>query len=613
LSSDIRRLLTAVFLSAISFGLTFGWYYITKPKSKILEITPPIAFVQKTTNEVHKRSGSRTLWQPTENGDDLRFGDAIRTSSKGEIRIQFVKSDGTSTDRYLELESDSLVVLKQNEKEISLDLMEGSVYVNAATTDKSDKMALSINTKAGKIDLTKTTAHISGSSTSKLDVKVIKGEAILKKEGAKTEIIEAGKTGGIGMTGMKVNSEKVRVILPDTTKPHFINADNPHPLKIKWEGFPPDAQVVLESGTNRKALFPTPMEKNGPNELLVNFAVGNHFWKLKAVDPVTRNILSETSVFKTEVISRFAPIAIAPEPNFIIQTRRNMENITLKWGVGPEFKEVLVELYNESTNQQILNKRFPANQDSTDLQNLSLSNYKWKLTGFTEEGNQALASQFARFAIQEKRIIKIPIAWNPNTKSTQHFVNSDPKLNLQWSAEDMERIVKWKLRLAPEGRDLAKGEVIETTHTKFEKVLPQKGRFIASVEALDSDGDTIGTSESRTFSVEELPLLPAPALMPDTGDFLAKSDGTLGIGWQGLEGAKVYNILVRDQSGKIIHENSSESTNYQLMNLMPGAYELQIGGTDNFGRKGELSAKRKLLVPDKSEVKAPKLKKIKVN
>jgi hypothetical protein len=608
LKSDARRLITAVFLSALSFGLTFGWYYLSKPKIKIVAMTPPIAFVQKTTNEVHKKSVARALWQPAEDGDQLRFGDAIRTSTKGEIKIQFINSD-----RYLELEADSLVVIQQNEKEISLDLMEGSVYVNSSTTDKNDKMALAINTKGGKVDISKTTAFISGSSSSKLDVKVIKGEAVFKKEGQKAETIDAGKTGGIGMTGMRVNSEKVRILYPDTTKPHYINADSPTPLKIKWEGFPQDAQVVLESGTSRKNLFPTPTEKIGPNEIQTNFTAGNHYWKLKAVDPDTRSVLSETSIFKTDVIARFAPIPIAPEPNFIIQTRRNMETINLKWGVGPEFKEVLVELYNESTNQQILNKRFPATQDSTELQNLSLSNYKWKLTGFTEEGNQVLAGQFTKFSIQEKRIVKIPIAWNANTKSIQYYVNTEPKLGLQWGAEDMERISKWKLHLAPEGRDLAKGEVIETTHLKFERVLKQKGRFIASVEALDSDGDTIGVSESRTFVVDELPLLAAPTVMPEAGDFLAKSDGTLGVEWNGVDGAKIYHVLVRDQTGKIVVENSSETVGYKLNNLMPGTYDLQIGATDSYGRRGNLSVKRRLLVPDKSEVKAPKLRKIKVN
>jgi hypothetical protein len=46
---------------------------------------------------------------------------------------------------------------------------------------------------------------------------------------------------------------------------------------------------------------------------------------------------------------------------------------------------------------------------------------------------------------------------------------------------------------------------------------------------------------------------------------------------------------------------------------MPGIYDLQVSATDNYGRRGELSFKRKLLVPNKSEVKAPKLRKIKVN
>jgi hypothetical protein len=592
----------------MSFGLTLGWYYSTQPKIKSISMLPPIAFVHKTTNEVHRKAAARALWQTTEDGDELRIGDAIRTTEKGEVRIQFMNSD-----RFIELEADSMVVLQQNEKEISLDLQEGSVYVNAVTEDKNDKLALSVNTKAGKVDLSKTTALISGSSSTKLDVKVIKGEAVLKKEGSKGEVIDAGKTGGLGTTGLKVNSEKVQIVSPDTSKPHYINSDNPSPLKIKWEGFPPNSQVILEAGSNRKSMFPVASEKIAANELQVNFTPGNHYWRLKALNPDTRSLITETSVFKTEVIARFAPIPIAPEPNFIIQTRRAVESVTLKWGVGPEFKEVQIELYNEATNQQILNKRFPANQDSADLPNLPLSNYRWRITGYTIDGNQALAGSFTKFAIQEKRIIKIPVAWNTNLKSTQYFVNSDPKLSLMWGAEDMERIVKWRLRLAPEGKELAKGEAIETTHQKFEKTLPQKGRYIASVEAIDTDGDSIGNSEPRTFIIDELPLLSAPTVMPETGDFLAKSDGTFGVEWQSLDGAKIYHVIVRDQTGKVVIENNTDSAVYKLNNLMPGSYDLQVGASDNFGRRGTLSTKRKLLVPDKSEVKAPKLRKIKVN
>lgn len=46
---------------------------------------------------------------------------------------------------------------------------------------------------------------------------------------------------------------------------------------------------------------------------------------------------------------------------------------------------------------------------------------------------------------------------------------------------------------------------------------------------------------------------------------------------------------------------------------MPGSYSIEINAIDKHGRNGEISKKRTIQVPDKSEVKAPTLKKIKVN
>ncbi len=609
--SDVKRLIAAILLSAMSFALTFGWYIISKPKSKNDDLSTPIAFVDKTNEDVNRKSAIRSLWEPTIVGDALKVGDAIRTSSNGEIRIQFLNSD-----RYLELEPDSLIVLQQTEKEITLDLMEGSAFVNGPQTNtvtpNTTNLNLTLNTQNGKVDLSKSTAIISGSSQNKMDVKVIKGTAQFKKQGGKTENIDAGSTAGVGISGFRVNSDKVKVLLPDTSKPFLISAENPTPVTVKWEGFPADAQIILESGARRKNLFSTPIEKISRNELKVYWKPGVYYWKLKAIDPDSQSVLGESGILKTEVVAKFAPVPVAPEPNFVIYSRRASENVTLKWSTSGDYKEVNVELMNETTGNLILSKKFPITQDSTDLQNLPLSFYKWRLTAFTTNG-MTLTGNYHRFSIQEKRIIKIPIVWSPQVPTLQQYVNSEPKLTLQWNTEALDRVKKWKLRYTNEGVDLNKIPAIEVRSLKFEKNLTQKGRYIAVVEAIDDDGDSIGISDVRTFTIDEMPLLKAPVFSTNASEFLAKGDGTLNLSWNDLSGAKSYTILVRDLTGNIVIENSSEANMYRLNNLMPGEYDIQLGALDSFGRRGELTTKRKLIVPSKSEVKAPKLKKIKIN
>ncbi len=605
--SSWKRLAIATIVSAIGCGLTFWWHLKTEPKSQSDSEADVIAYLASTRHEIHRKGANNTLWEPAEELDRLRAGDSVRTSGSSEARIQFYKSK-----RYIDLEADSMIVIQKQESEISLELLEGSLFVNGV--DKNSKSALTLKSQGGKVDLSKSAAQLSGSSNAKMDLKVLKGSAQYLKAGAKAEAIQEGNEGGIGTTGLRVSAEKVRILSPDTTKPFYVNAISPEPVMIQWSGLPPDAQVQLESGPSRKKIGPNPSEKLSKNKIQVLWKPGIYYWKLKAMDPDTQKIMGESPIYKSEIVGRFPPTPVSPEPNFIIQTRRNSETITLRWSTPPDYKEVFVELQNDVTKQKLVNRRFPASVDFYGVPNLPLGSYSWKLTAFPEDNSKPLAGPTHQFFINEKRIIKIPIAWNANLQTTQYFVNTEPKLTLMWDPDQSERVRKWKVRIAPEGTPIAKSEASDTRQIKFEKVLPRTGRYIASIEAYDDEGDLIGNSEVRTFDVAVLPLLPAPSLMPNDGsEFLARPDGSLGIKWDELNGAKNYQILIRDSLGKIVNEYSSETANYKLTNLMPGSYTVQIGATDSFGRRGELSVKRSLVVPDKSEVKAPKLKKIKVN
>ncbi len=605
--SSWKRIAIATVVSLIGCALTYLWHIKNEPKSQGDSEADIIAYISKTKSEIHRKGANSTLWEPAEDLDRLRAGDSVRTSSNSEARIQFYKSN-----RYIDLESDSMIVIQKQESEISLELLEGSLFVNGV--DKNNKGLLTLKSQGGKLDLSKSAAQLAGSSNAKMDLKVLRGAAQYLKDGGRAESIQEGNEGGIGMTGLRQNVEKVKLLSPDVTKPFFVNATLPDPLMIQWTGFPADAQVMLESGPNRKKLAPTSAEKLSKNQLKVLWKPGTYYWKLKAVDPDTQQPMGESPIYKIEVVGRFPPTPVTPEPNFIIQTRKSTENITLRWNSPQEVKDVMVELNNDTTKQKILSKRFPASQDFQDVPNLPLGTYSWRLTAYPEDGSKPLPGPVHQFFINEKRIIKIPITWNSNLQPTQYFVNADPKLTLMWDPDQSERVKKWKVKIAPEGTDLAKSESADTRQIKFEKVVAKPGRYLAYVEAFDDEGDNIGTSEVRTFNVAVLPLLGAPTLLPnDDSDFLARPDGSLSINWDEVNGAKDYQVLIRDSDGKIINELSTDNPGYRLSNLMPGSYSVQIGATDAYGRRGELTPKRNLIVPDKSEVKAPKLKKIKVN
>lgn len=586
---------------------TYFWHIKTEPKNIGNSDADVIAYISKSKFEIQRKGATNTLWEPAENLDRLRAGDSVRTSSKAEARIQFYQSN-----RYIDLEPESMIVIQKAKSEINLELLEGSLFVNGV--DKNASNTLTLKSQVGKVDLSQSAAQLSGSSNAKMEMKVLKGSAQVVKTGGKVIAIQEGKEGGLESTGVKVEAEPIKILSPDTAKAVFINGLKPEPVLIQWTGFSPQANVSLFSGSSRKSLKPTTTEQISQTQLQVPWKAGTYYWQLRGIDPVTKKTLQQSSIFKTEIIGRFPPTPISPEPNFVLQTRRSVETVTLRWNAGAEFKDVLVEMKNETSKQVLINERFSNLKDSLDVPNLPHSSYSWRLTGYPADGSKPISGPFLPFSIDKKRIIKLPLVWNPNLKPLQFFVNSDPKLTLMWDPGETDRVKKYTVHIAPEGTEVAKGEALDSRQIKIEKIVSKEGRYLAYVEAFDEEGDRIGATDVKTFDVEMLPLLPPPNLQPtNQKEYLARPDGSLEVQWDTVDGAKEYQIILLDNEGKPAGEFTSTDRVFSFANLMPGTYTMQTATIDPHGRRGPLAAKRFLVVPDKSAVQAPKLRKIRVN
>ena len=173
-----KRLLFAAVISSSVFAATFLWYRSSENTNKHASDEKPLAYVGKVFEDIQRRPATRLLWQLVNTGEPLYNGEAIRTSEKGEVRIQFADSD-----RYLDLEPESLIVIKQSEGEIALDLMEGSLFVNAKAGGADDKSpGLVLNSEGGKVDLSQASASLSKGKGNSLDVQVLEGKASLKSK-----------------------------------------------------------------------------------------------------------------------------------------------------------------------------------------------------------------------------------------------------------------------------------------------------------------------------------------------------------------------------------------------------------------------------------------------
>lgn len=581
MTSQWKRLAWAAMLSCSCFAATLLWYNSTDTSGNRNSGEAPLAQVGRVGDEVLKRPPTRLLWQSVNTGDYLYNGETIRTSSRGEIRIQF--EDG----RYIDLEPDSLVVLQKTKGEIALDLMEGSATVNAQNDGTSTGgPALFLKSKNGVVDLS--------------------------NAGKDGKLIDLTADKGLGANG----TFNVEILSPSTQKPFYIDPDAEKSVAFKWKTPATQFKVAIMAGVTRKQLREWAVtDQAGVSELLTKFPIGKYFWKLEARDPVTGQVRGESSIYKTEFVARYAPTMVFPTADAEIPVEKFPATVQLKWQKDEEANKVVLEVSTDKLLKNRIAYKSFAKDESFELTNVKEGEYYWRMSAFYPDAEKPTLGKVQKFRIL--RLAKkepIRIQWDiPENKLTQYFVK-EPALDLTWKPENrQDEIASFRINLIEEKGSPEDALKFQSKENTFKATVPRPGRYIASVEAYDKDGNRLGRSENRTITALNYPLLPAPKILPADGILQSQGDGRSEIRWETLEGAKEYQLVIANKDGKELANKRYQGSGTSLKNLLPGEYLVKLQAVDQHGRAGEEGAPRTLVVPDRSNIKAPKLKKIKVN
>lgn len=336
-----KRFLIATFSSSSVFALTWYWYQSTNSTLDSHGNEKPLAYVGKVVDDIQRRPASRLLWQLVNTGEPLYNGEAIRTSERGEVRIQF-----TDSDRYLDLEPESLIVIKKSEGEIALDLMEGSLFVNAKADESASAPGLVLNSSNGKVDLSHASASLSKGSGNSLDVQVLEGKASLQSKDGKSKELTKGSFGALGARGVEFDRNNLKVLSPSPQKPFAMNVDDPQPVPFKWTGFPANSTVALHMGNTRKDMKETLVAPPGQSEISVKMPFGRHFWKLVAKNPEGQ-VIGESPTYKTEVVARYAPTVVFPTADAEIPATTTPFDMSFKWEKGDDTRQMTLDIWSD--------------------------------------------------------------------------------------------------------------------------------------------------------------------------------------------------------------------------------------------------------------------------
>ncbi|WP_374035170.1 hypothetical protein ACES2I_05090 [Bdellovibrio bacteriovorus] len=598
-----KRLLIAALSSSSVFAATWFWYQSTADTRSSNSNEKPLAYVGKVVEDIQRRPASRLLWQLVNSGEPLYNGEAIRTSERGEVRIQFVDSD-----RYLDLEPESLIVIKKSEGEIALDLMEGSLFVNAKTgTAEGNAPGLVLNSANGKVDLSQASASLSKGRGDSVDVQVLEGKASIK--------------GSDGQSKDLTTREEVKILTPLPQKPVAMDAENPEAVPFQWQGFPANSNVTLWVGPSRKQLKPLMKAAPNANQLMASLPFGRHYWKLVATNP-QGSVAAESAIYKTEILARYAPTMVFPTADAEVPAVQTPYDMTFKWQKGDDTRQMTLELWADEHLKNKISSNTFTREESFTAPGLKGGTYFWRMTTYFVDTEKPALGKVQKFTIKpanqvQAKVEFVPVQINftmPEKDMVQYYVEK-PRLGLSWKADKAENVSAWRVKYHTEEEDPALAQsfdVKEVQNTQVQAPVARPGRYIASIEALNKDGKVLGTTSSQILTVSPLPLLEAPSFTPAEGTLQASMDGRTQLTWNPVEGAKEYWLTIR-KDGKELKRSKYMQNSTALKNLLPGEYEVELIAVDTYGRNSQAGPARKLLVPDKSNVRAPTLKKIKVN
>ncbi|HPI41034.1 MAG TPA: hypothetical protein PLJ21_09530, partial [Pseudobdellovibrionaceae bacterium] len=537
---------------------TLYWYHSVSQSSNQGNTIDIVADVNQITNDVERKPVNSLIWKSIDRSDHIYDGEALRTLPDSQVKIYF-----RETNSYLDLEPESLIVIRKSKGEISLDLMEGNILVAKDTTGSvtedltkpenklKSTTSLVLNSKKGKIDLSQATASLSKSKGEELSLQVIKGNASVIDNSGKEKQINQGSSGTLSDQDT-FKEKKFTILSPDLNKKYFTIDQKQITIPFKWNGFSVDADVELWIGSSNKNLkfYKKTQNVNSEGSVDVELQSGKYFWKLVAKEKSNKKTIGQSPINKTEIELKIPPRVAGPPPD-------------KKWIVQKYPGYALFSVANDGINFQRINllfandPEFKTNVSTHPLgidQELKISlpqkgKYYWKYLTYFEEIDDPITSSIFSFEALTKSedIIPIQLSWDLLESQNQQYYVSEPKLDLKWKTSQSSKDVKfWRVKYKPFDADekSINTQDIEPQKLSIETKIQKPGRYLASIEAIDSENRVLGSTSEKEITLKELPLLNTPTFLEKEQVIKTKANGEVDVKWTEISGAKEYLIQI---------------------------------------------------------------------
>ena len=355
---------------------------------------------------------------------------------------------------------------------------------------------------------------------------------------------------------------------------------------------------------------------NGTNAEATSFATkledGSYFWRVTGflkLKNKTEALSSRPNKFT--VISKWE--IKPPTLTFPTNSQRlsfldsQKSGVSLKWSTPPGVDRLKVEVQQKSGEAWKNLQEFETESSSYRLTDLRPGVYRWRVMSLDAKGGDPKAAPFVQFMIEDMPKIE----WVQKAALEDYeYSTPTPSIAAQWTPMTQES-TSYRFKIAPEEKGLENVEWQTTKQAMFDVSVPNEGRYLTKIEALNTKGSLLGQSDVKTVTVKHRPLLPAPQWTSST-PLKGDGKGNLSFDWEQVEGAQKYLMFLESDDGKLIDKREIARNTASLNRLKPGEYQIHLQAIDGFKRAGNSGEMRKVHVPGLSDIRAPKIKAMKV-
>lgn len=652
----MKRILLALLIAIV--GIALSWFFL-RPKELMTsggKDRQVIATVLDLRNDVNRQEEGRLLWSPVHKGDEIYLGDKIKTAGLSSTVIKF-----TDSASKLEIEENSTIVMSQGGKKLSLNMLEGRVFIKqeegaqdqnldlvsgGKKLDLRGNAAISVSQDGGsqvesfggeslfgelkpsyseEVLSTKDSIPLQWKASNRAEmVEVYLGESpkTLKKVTGADVVFSAGKVDVKMFNGVnywqlvtKVGEKEAKspVMKLDFKKPlppsplfpsdkELIKAGD-RPFDFKWIKGNAGDVVVIEVAKDvnfSQMVFNSEIKDQTFYTPNGNLPQGEYFWKVKSRVGKTEWVESKPISFTVHQGSNLlSPTPLTPADNAVFYIGKNpTNNVKFEWRNQDNIRGYDLRIVGES-----LNRDAQVAENSAMVNVNRVGKYTWEVYSEGRDGKKSVLPVKRKFEVREEGVIQ----WNMPQKNFL-YLDSLPIVILRWE----KRTTGISILKISQFADLKDAETFQVQGRDFPYRVLQDGVYFAKVSALDENGTTSAESDILEFKVQAAPLPPAPLLLGQKKTLKASPQGELRTQVENTKANWLVIATFMDSQGRVVDERRFSDDKLSFSGLMPGKYTLQMKFQDEYRRLGELSERIDVEVPEKSMIAAPKVKGIKV-